>query len=592
MTTNSSNTDKSQIYLYKRMFKYIKPYLTRFIIAMTITIPIGALDAVMALALRPYMDNILVKQNIKAAWYIPMAIVGFAVVQGLLNYISTYMNGWLTQKIINDVKYELFSKLLKLESKFFDKNNSGNIIARFNSDPDNVTSGLLSNAKTLFTRVFSSISLVAVLLYNSWQLAIIAVSVIAFIIVPMVAIRKKVKKTSESLIKTSGFLMTKYNETFAGNKLIASYNLSDYQLDRFQDNQKDFFNLNMKITKLNGWLTPFMNIVASVGIAIVIGYGSYLIISKQISSGAFVSFITALVMLYTPVKSIGNVLISAQMSFLSVGRILDLFDYNPEIQNKNNAIKIPTIKNNIKFENVWFGYEKNKLVLKDINLDVKMGETIAFVGNSGSGKSTLINLIPRFYDVLDGKVTIDGIDIRDIDLYSLRENFAVVFQDNFLFDGTIKENILLGKQNATDEELNIAVVSSYLDEFITNFKDGLDTQIGERGVLLSGGQKQRIAIARALLKNTPVVILDEATSALDNKSEAIVQKAIDKLMQNRTVFVIAHRLSTVQNATKIVVMDNGHVVEIGTHEELVQRENGAYRALYYAQFKEKENISV
>ena len=344
----------------------------------------------------------------------------------------------------------------------------------------------------------------------------------------------------------------------------------------------------MKMTKLGGWIGTITHLIASIGVAIVIGFGSYLIMSGKLEMKAFVSFILALIMLYTPLKSIGNTALSTQASFLAMGRVLKLLEYEAEIKNSDNPVVLNQVKDSIRFENVWFEYEKSKPVLKDINFEVKIGETVALVGNSGGGKSTIINLIPRFYEVTEGRILIDAADIRNIELFSLRDKIAVVFQDNFLFGGTIKENILLGKLDATEEEINKAVEDAYLSEFIASLKDGINSQIGERGVLLSGGQKQRIAIARALLKNAPIVILDEATSALDNKSEAIVQKALDRLMENRTVFVIAHRLSTVQNATRIIVLDNGRILESGSHDELMQRADGAYKNLYHSQFKDKQ----
>lgn len=335
------------------------------------------------------------------------------------------------------------------------------------------------------------------------------------------------------------------------------------------------------------WMTPLMHVIVSIGIGGVIGYGSYLIVNGSITSGNFVSFITALVMLYTPIKGIGKNFNNVQVSFLAIERVLDILDITPEIKNKKNAKNLKQIKKDISFENVCFEYVKDIPVLKGINLDVKAGSTTAIVGNSGGGKTTLVNLLPRFYDVKSGAIKIDGEDIRNLSLESLRDKIAVVFQDNFLFEGTIRDNIIIGKENATQEEIEKALQMAYLDDFVSGLENGIDTEIGERGTMLSGGQRQRLAIARAFVKNAPIVILDEATSALDNKAEAVVQKAIDNLMKDRTVFVIAHRLSTVQNADKIVVVNDGQVVEEGTHESLLNIENGAYKALYNAQFKKK-----
>ena len=292
-------------------------------------------------------------------------------------------------------------------------------------------------------------------------------------------------------------------------------------------------------------------------------------------------------MLYAPIKSIGKNFNNVQVAFLAIERVFDILDIIPEIKNKKNAKELKNINKDICFENVSFEYIPNTPVLKNIDLKIKAGTTTAIVGNSGGGKTTLVNLLPRFYDVKNGAVKIDGEDIRNLTLESLRDNIAVVFQDNFLFEGTIRDNIIIGKADATDEDIEKALKMAYLDDFVSGLENGVDTEIGERGTLLSGGQRQRLAIARAFVKNAPIVILVEATSALDNKAEAVVQKAIDNLMKDRTVFVIAHRLSTVQNADKIVVVNDGQVVEEGTHESLLNIENGAYKALYNAQFKKK-----
>ena len=570
---------------YMKIYPYVKPYWVRALLAVLITIPIGSLDAVIAWALKPYMDVVMVEKSTSATAYIPLLIIFFSLIQSMLNYTATYLNTWVGRRITNDLKEDLYKKLLHYDAHFFDTTTSGDVQFRFNNDVEAACSGLLANLKLFTTRVFSSISLIFVLFYNSWQLAIVAVIVLGCALFPLTRVRKKLKELMEKSVYAGGNIATHYNETYSGNRVITSYNLYDYQYGRFKDNMRMIFKIGMKMVQRTGLLSPMMHFIVSLGIALVIWLGSYLIVHHEITSGNFVSFIAALIMLYNPIKSIGNNYNSVQMSLMAMERVFALLAAQPAILNRENAVKLDGVNKVIEYKNVWFEYIKDKPILKGVNLKVKVGQTIALVGNSGGGKSTFVNLLPRFYDIRDGQILIDGVDIRDMDLYSLRDKIAIVFQDNFLFAGTIRENILLGRHDATPEQINRAVKSACLEEFVNSLDDGLDTEIGERGVLLSGGQKQRIAIARAFIKDAPIVILDEATSALDNKSEAIVQQAIENLMNDRTVFVIAHRLSTVKNADKIVVINNGEIVESGTHKQLLEKENSIYAALYKTQLK-------
>ena len=573
---------------YKKMWPFVKPYMFRAILAILICIPIGALDSVVALSLKPYMDIVLVDKTESSPAYIPLLIVAFTSVQGFLNYAATYLNTWVGTKINQDLKRALYKKLLHLETSYYDQHNSGFVIQRFNTDCDIACSGLLENLKVFVSRFFSSISLICVLIYNSWQLAIIAVLILGCALMPLASVRRRIKRVVMGSVVEGAKVVSNYNETYSGNKTIASYNLQNKIYNTFDSTLHNLFKLTIKMVQKTAWMTPALHIIVSIGIGAVIGYGSYLIVNGDITSGNFVSFITALILLYTPIKSIGKNYNAMQVSFLAIERVVEILETEPTIFDKPNAVTLKGVKKSINLNHVYFEYKEGVPVLKDINLEVKAGTTVALVGNSGGGKTTIVNLIPRFYDVKSGSITIDKTDIRDISLESLRYNIAVVFQDNFLFAGTIRDNILLGKEDATEEEIATAVKMACLDEFINVLDNGLDTKIGERGSLLSGGQRQRLAIARAFIKNAPVVILDEATSALDNKAEAVVQRAIDNLMQDRTVFVIAHRLSTVQNADKIVVINDGEIIETGTHEELLQEENGAYKALYNAQFKAKK----
>ncbi len=593
-------------YLLGKIFPYIKPVLGRSIINLIIAIPLGLLDGVVALALKPYLDFV-VNGNPEHTWtyfgitvhsqaflaaIIPFGIVAFALFQGILKYLSNYLTDWTGQKISMSLKKDLFKKLTSMDPQFFDVNSSGIVLTRFLSDPDTASKNIIEMLKSFIATFFGLIGLVGVLLYNSWKLAIIGVTIMAIAITPVTLIRKRIKKVSNATMVVGGNMTTNFNETFAGNKIMTAYNLQKDQNQKFDNQIHEQFHLAMSLTKRVGWMSPIMYFVCSIGIALVMAYGNHLILTGQMTAGSFASFVTSLLLLYKPTKTLGNTLTNLQNVFVAMSRVFELFDIQPRIKSPQNPIMLKGLGNSIDFKNVYFEYEENNPVLKNFSLHINKGETIALVGNSGGGKSTVVSLLPRFYDVTSGSIEFDGIDIRKFDLTSLRNNISFVFQDNFLFTGTIKDNILMGNEHATDADVEKVVAMAHLDEFAHTLEKGLDTFVGERGTTLSGGQRQRVAIARAMLKDAPIVILDEATSALDNKSEAIVQKALDNLIKNKTVFVIAHRLSTIKNADRIAVINEGELAELGTHEELMQIENGKYKYLYEMQFKSQEEAKV
>ena len=591
-------------YLSKKIYPYIKPYWARIILNLIIAIPLGLLDGVVALSLRPYMDLVingnpsvtynLLGHNLQLqasfAAIIPIAIVLFAAFQGILKYVSHYLTDWLGQKISNSLKIDLFKKLTSLDPQFYDANSSGLVLTRFLSDPDAASKNIINTLQSFISTIFGIVGLVAVLLYNSWQLAIVGVTVMAIAITPVTFIRKKIKSVSNATMVVGGDMTTNFNETFTGNKIMAAYNLQSAQNKKFEGQIHRQFDLAMSLTKRVGWMSPIMYFICSIGIALVFWYGTHLILTQQLTAGSMMSFVTSLLLLYKPVKNLGNTLTNLQSTFVAMSRVFELFDLVPYIKDEKNALVLNGLRYDINFNNVSFEYEPGLPVLKNINLRVNKNETIALVGNSGGGKSTLVSLIPRFYDVISGSVEFDGVDIRKYTLESLRNQISFVFQDNFLFSGTIKDNILMGNKNASDEDIQKVLKLAHLDEFVLTLENGIDTYVGERGASLSGGQRQRVAIARAMIKDAPIVILDEATSALDNESEAVVQKALDNLIQNKTVFVIAHRLSTIKNADRIAVINEGELVELGTHDQLMSIDNGKYKHLYEMQFKTQEEI--
>lgn len=599
--TTAQNSFKYK-WLLSRIMPYITPYWFRITLGFLVAIPLGLLDGVTAFALKPYMDYViggksfefaLLNHNfevtsIQMAFILPFGVILFAAVQGVLRYLNGYLSSWTSAHITNDVKFDLFKRLVHMHPQFFDENSSGIIISRYMGDPGAASAGIVDNIKTITTSLCGALGLIAVMLYSSWKLAVIGVLVLCIAFLPVALIRKRIKEASNRSMVIGGNITTNINETYNGNKVMAAYGLQDKMYDYFEQQTWDAYDVGMSLYKRSGWMSPLMYLIASFGIATVLGVGTYLINSGQMTAGAFASFVTSLLLLYKPVKTLGNTLTGIQNIFVAMGRVFELFDLTPAIQDCENPKTLTGLNKDIEFKDVCFEYVPNQPVLRNINLTIPKNETLAIVGNSGGGKSTLVNLIPRFYDIKSGSIKIDGVDIREFSLKSLRQNISMVFQDNFLYSGTIKENIMMGNPEATTEELMEAIKSAHLQDLISELPEGLETELGERGMTLSGGQRQRVAIARAMLRNAPIVILDEATSALDNESEAIVQKAMDNLMQNRTVFIIAHRLSTIKNANRIVVINEGELVELGTHEELMSIEHGQYKALYEMQFKKQE----
>ncbi|MBR1907386.1 ABC transporter ATP-binding protein [bacterium] len=593
-------------WLLKRIFPYIKPYMGRIFLSLMVAIPLGLLDGVTAFALKPYMDYVVGQQDLIVNWkfihidlkytilafVLPFAVVIFAAIQGLLRYLNEYLTQWISQKITISVKSDLFTRMVNMDTKFYDENSSGIVISRYMNDPQTAASSLVDQLTTMITSTFGAIGLITVMLYSSWRLAIVGVAVLTIAFLPVALIRNVIKRTSNQSVVIGGNITTNINETYIGNKIICSYGLQDRQDKKIKQQLRDSFDVSMSLLKRAAWMSPMMYLIASVGIAIVLWYGTDLILRGVMTAGGFASFVTSLLLLYKPVKNLGRTLQFLQTVFVALCRVFELFDLEPEVQNLPDAVAMKGIQQSVRFENVNFEYTEGVPVLKNINFEINKGETVAIVGNSGGGKSTIANLIPRFYDVTSGAIKIDGTNIKNFTLDSLRHHIAMVFQDNFLFSATIKENIMLGNPDASDEQLKSAVQAAHLEEMLAEMPDGIDTELSERGVTLSGGQRQRVAIARAIIKDAPIIILDEATSALDNESEAIVQKALDNLIKNKTVFLIAHRFTTIKNANRIIVINEGEIVESGTHDELMSIDDGHYKHLYEMQFKHQDKTNA
>lgn len=605
LSATTANNSFKYSWLLQRTFPYLKPYLFRIFLGFIIAIPLGLLDGVTAFALKPYLDYVVGNKaleftlfnhnysisSLQMVFILTVGVILFAAFQGVLRYLNGYLSTWTSQRITNDIKFDLFERLINMHPQFFDDNSSGIIISRYVNDPQTASVGIIDQLKTITTSIFGAIGLIAVMIYSSWILAIIGVLVLVAAFIPVALIRKRIKDASNRNMVIGGNITTNINETYSGNKVMTAYGLQERQNKYFREQLWDAFKVNMSLYKRSGWMSPIMYLIASFGIAGVLGFGTYLINIGYMTAGGFASFVTSLLLLYKPVKTLGNTLTNLQNLFVALGRVFELFDLDSEIKNCENPIEMKDLNSSIEFKNVVFEYVENLPVLNNISLKVSKNETIALVGNSGGGKSTIVNLLPRFYDIKSGSIEIDNINIKNYSLDSLRSNISMVFQDNFLFSGTIKENIMMGNPNASNEELEKVIEYAHLQDVLNELPEGINTILGERGVTLSGGQRQRVAIARAMLRNSPIVILDEATSALDNESEAIVQKAMDNLMQNKTVFIIAHRLSTIKNADRIAVINDGELVELGSHDELMQIPNGQYKSLYEMQFKKQEVLS-
>jgi subfamily B ATP-binding cassette protein MsbA len=476
---------------------------------------------------------------------------------------------------------------------FFTKNPTGVLMSRILNDV-NLVQGAVTDAVTgLLKDIFTIIGLIFVVFYRDWQLALIALVVFPVAIYPIVKFGRKLRSYSTHTQTTMADLSTMLLETISGTRIVKAFNMENYERRRFSKINEKLFRIIVKSFRVRAVSHPLMETLGGLGIAAIVFYGGYNVIHGAATPGTFFSFLAALLMLYEPVKRLSNVNNSIQQGLAGASRIFEILDTVAEIRNKPGARELGQIREGIEFQNVSFKYEEN-WVLKNINLQIKVGEVVAFVGSSGGGKTTLVNLVPRFYDVNSGRLLIDGQDIRDLTVESLRGKTAIVTQQTILFNDTVENNIAYGNIGQPHEKIVEAAEAAFAHNFIRNLPEGYKTLIGEQGVKLSGGERQRLSIARALLKNAPILILDEATSSLDSESEVEVQKALDFLMRGRTTLVIAHRLSTIRKADRIIVLSNGGIVEEGKHEELLQRE-GEYHKLYMLQFInndfERENSS-
>ncbi len=564
-----------------------KQYYMRFLFAAICMVIAGGLQSALPLIAKPAIDEIFMSKNIDALKWIPLAIIAIFLFKGLANYGQTILMSSIGLRIVTDLRNKLYEQIQKQSLSFFAEHPTGLLMSRITNDVQAVQTASSEAITALVKDTFMLIALVGVIFYMDWKLALIAMVVFPLTIYPISRFGKKMRKVTTSSQITMGTLNSLLQETISGTRIVKAFCMEKYESERFAAENERLFKYSMKAVSVNAISSPLMDFLGGLGIAAVITYGGYNVVQGHSTPGTFFSFIAALLMLYEPIKRLTNVNNTINQGVAGAERIFSVIDRTPDIEDRPGAVALPKISRGIDIENVTFCYETTP-VLKNINLSIKAGEVIAFVGMSGGGKTSLVNLIPRFYDVTEGRILIDGHDIRDVSLQSLRGQIAIVTQQTILFNDTVRNNIAYGDIRKTDEDIYNAARAANAHDFILRLPNGYDSNIGELGTKLSGGEKQRISIARALLKDAPILILDEATSSLDTEAEIEVQEALDNLMRGRTTLVIAHRLSTIRNADRIIALVNGEIVEEGNHDALMEKK-GEYYRLYNLQFKDEGN---
>jgi subfamily B ATP-binding cassette protein MsbA len=564
---------------HKQLIGMIKDSWHVMFIAMVCMLVMSAGTAAAAYLLKPAIDDVFINKDVRMLKMIPVAIVIVYFIRSIAMYGQEYLMSYVGQNIIRRLRNTLYNRIQDLPLSFFQKEKTGVLMSRVTNDV-NIIKAMVSVAVTGSLRdCFAIMGLTFVIFYQIWELALIAFIVLPISFYPIVIFGRKVRKVStgcqEAMADMSSFL----HETFAGNKIVKAFGMEPYEKKRFFEKTRRLLRLEMKEVKARSISSPINLFLGGVGAAVIIWYGGSSVIAGDYTTGTFISFLAAVLLLYAPIKNFNNAI---QQGLAATDRVFDIIEKASDIPEVQNPVVIKQGPHIVTFKNVFFKYEK-EMVLKDININAKAGEILALVGMSGGGKTSLVNLIPRFHDVSKGAILIDETDIRDCSISSLREQIAIVTQDPILFNDTIKNNIAYGNQSASYDEIERAAKAAYAYDFILSFPDKFDTTIGELGGRLSGGEKQRICIARALLKDAPILILDEATSSLDTESEMLVQKALENLMKGRTTFIIAHRLSTISYAHRIVVIVNGKIVEEGKHDELLAS-HGEFHKLYQMQF--------
>ncbi|MDH3390430.1 MAG: lipid A export permease/ATP-binding protein MsbA [Desulfobulbaceae bacterium] len=567
-----------------RLLQYVKPYKSWLVVSMVCMVIVASMAGAQAYLVKPLLDEIFFNKDSTMLKLVPLVIMGVFLVKGLFSYSYNYLLQKVGQSVIRDLRNLLYSHIQSLPLSFFQKKPTGELISRILSDVNLIQSAVSNVLVGILKDTCQVLFLIGVIFYQDWRMASIAMISLPLVIYPIVNFGRRHRRLSRGSQQTTAQVSNILYETITGNRIVKAFSMEKYEVSRFAKTLDELFAIVMRNTRIGAISSPLMEVLGGIGISLVVWYGGSQVLADKSTPGTFFSFLTALIMIYQPIKGVSAINNSLQQGIAAAERVFEVLDVQSDVAEKKDAIELPLIKNSIEFTNARFQYDEDAEVLKGINLKVKAGEVLAVVGTSGGGKSTLVNLIPRFYDVSSGSLTIDGTDIRDVTFKSLRDQVGVVTQQTILFNDTVRNNIAYGSLDASEEQIKDAARAAHALGFIQNMPKEFDTVIGESGARLSGGERQRVSIARAILKNAPILILDEATSSLDTESEHEVQQAIENLVQSRTTIVIAHRLSTIRNADRIVVIQDGEIVEEGTHDTLLPL-GGVYKMLHDMQFQ-------
>lgn len=573
--------------LYLRLLNYVRPYLPRLILAVLCTCLAAGCNLYLPWIIKDVVDKVLVQKDVRMLYLIAASIVVVFIIRGLFFYGQSYLMSWVGQRVVIDIRGAIFRKLQRLSMSFYDKNKTGTIMSYVTNDVAALQVAMVDKAVELVTEGLVLIGSIAAMLWLDWKLTLFTFCTFPVVLWFMDFFGKKIRRNGGRIQECTAELTSVLQEVVSSARVVKSFVREDYEIKRFDAQNMTNFYANMKNIKLNALLTPTVELVAAIGVTVVMWYGGMSVINGAITAGSLVAFLVYAVNIANPIKRLTKVVASIQQALAAGERVFGILDLEENIKELPSAKLLPPVQGYVEFKHVDFAYNKDEQVIEDLSFKVNRGQIVAIVGPSGAGKSTIASLLPRFYDVTNGSIVIDGMDIRNVTLNSLREQVGIVPQETLLFNGSVYDNILYGRLDATKEEVEAAAKAANAHDFIMGLPEGYDTMLGDRGVNISGGQRQRISIARAILKNPQILILDEATSALDTESERIVQEALDRLMVGRTSFVIAHRLSTIKNADRILVMEKGRLVEDGSHEELMAQE-GLYAHLYRIQYRSKE----